>query len=85
MKSIESPAWEEIMDKAKAAFMGDALGATTEFMTSREIKVKFGVHNQIIGKGWLYLKPGQVTDGSDEYHCTSHIFLHLSYSAGRNL
>ena len=69
MKNIEAPDWEEVIDKAKAAFMGvalgDALGATTEFMTSREIKVKFGVHKQIIGKGWLYLKPGQVTDDTE--------------------
>ncbi len=69
MKNIETPDWNEVVDKAKASFMGvalgDALGATTEFMTSREIKVQFGVHNQIIGKGWLYLKPGQVTDDTE--------------------
>ncbi|ACN14094.1 DraG1 [Desulforapulum autotrophicum HRM2] len=61
--------WPIIKDRARAAFigvaLGDALGATTEFMTPREIKVQFGVHNQIIGKGWLYLKPGQVTDDTE--------------------
>ncbi|MFK5952676.1 MAG: ADP-ribosyl-[dinitrogen reductase] hydrolase [Desulfobacterium sp.] len=69
MNNIETPDWNEVVDKAKASFMGvalgDALGATTEFMTSREIKVQFGVHKQIIGKGWLYLKPGQVTDDTE--------------------
>jgi len=69
MNNIEKPDWNKVVDKAKATFMGlalgDALGATTEFMTSREIQVKFGVHNQIIGKGWLYLKPGQVTDDTE--------------------
>ncbi len=69
MRKVQAPDWNEVVDKAKAAFMGvalgDALGATTEFMTPREIKVKFGVHNQIIGKGWLYLKPGQVTDDTE--------------------
>jgi ADP-ribosyl-[dinitrogen reductase] hydrolase len=69
MKNNQQPDWKKIVDKAKAAFtgvaLGDALGATTEFMTSREIKVQFGVHNQIIGKGWLYLKPGQVTDDTE--------------------
>ena len=42
--------------------IGDALGATVEFMTPREIAAQFKVHDQIIGGGWLNLKPGQVTD-----------------------
>ncbi|MFA6961994.1 MAG: ADP-ribosyl-[dinitrogen reductase] hydrolase [Opitutaceae bacterium] len=42
--------------------VGDALGATVEFMTSREIAVTYRVHREIIGGGWLHLKPGQVTD-----------------------
>jgi len=42
--------------------IGDALGATVEFMTPREIAAQFKEHNQIIGGGWLKLKPGQVTD-----------------------
>ncbi len=42
--------------------VGDALGATTEFMTPREIREKYGSHDRIIGGGWLRLKPGQVTD-----------------------
>lgn len=42
--------------------IGDALGATTEFMTPLEIRNQYGVHNKICGGGWLHLKPGQVTD-----------------------
>ena len=42
--------------------IGDALGATVEFMTAREIAAAYGVHKRIIGGGWLRLKPGQVTD-----------------------
>jgi len=42
--------------------VGDALGATVEFMLPREIKAQYGVHNRIRGGGWLNLKPGQVTD-----------------------
>jgi ADP-ribosyl-[dinitrogen reductase] hydrolase len=42
--------------------VGDALGATTEFLTPNEIRERYGVHNRIIGGGWLHLKPGQVTD-----------------------
>ncbi|ABK43721.1 ADP-ribosyl-(dinitrogen reductase) hydrolase [Magnetococcus marinus MC-1] len=56
----------EIEARAVAAYwgmaMGDALGATVEFMMPAEIKAKYGRHDQIIGGGWLHLKKGQVTD-----------------------
>lgn len=57
---------ERVYKHARAAYLGlavgDALGATTEFMTPHEIRAKYKVHRKIIGGGWLYLKPGQVTD-----------------------
>ncbi len=53
-------------DHAIAAYLGlaigDALGATVEFMTPREIALQYGVHDTIRGGGWLHLKAGQVTD-----------------------
>ncbi|MEW8677295.1 MAG: ADP-ribosyl-[dinitrogen reductase] hydrolase [Candidatus Thiodiazotropha sp.] len=45
--------------------VGDALGATTEFLTPREIREKHGVHDRILGGGWLRLKAGQVTDDTE--------------------
>jgi ADP-ribosyl-[dinitrogen reductase] hydrolase len=52
--------------RAVAAYLGlavgDALGATVEFMTPREIAVQYGTHDRIRGGGWLRLRPGQVTD-----------------------
>jgi ADP-ribosyl-[dinitrogen reductase] hydrolase len=42
--------------------IGDALGATVEFQTPNEIRRQYGLHRNIIGGGWLRLKPGQVTD-----------------------
>lgn len=42
--------------------IGDAMGATTEFMHPHEIKAKYGKVTEIIGGGWLMLKPGEVTD-----------------------
>lgn len=55
-----------LLDRALGAYLGlaigDALGATVEFMTPREIMAKYGTHREILGGGWLRLKPGQVTD-----------------------
>lgn len=42
--------------------VGDALGATVEFMTAGEIAAVHGVLREIVGGGWLRLKRGQVTD-----------------------
>ena len=54
------------IERAEAAYLGlalgDALGATVEFLTPREIAHQYGVHRDIRGGGWLGLKPGQVTD-----------------------
>lgn len=55
-----------VADRALAAFLGlaigDALGATVEFMTPREIAAEHGVLRDIVGGGWLHLKAGAVTD-----------------------
>lgn len=56
-------------DRALGAFLGfavgDALGATVEFLTRREIEAKYGVHRKMIGGGWLHLAPGQITDDTE--------------------
>jgi len=60
---------ERIIRRAQAAFLGlalgDALGATTEFMTPTEIRSRFKTHRQIVGGGWLHLKAGRVTDDTE--------------------
>jgi ADP-ribosyl-[dinitrogen reductase] hydrolase len=57
---------EQILNKALGAYLGfacgDALGATVEFMTPKQIQKRHGVHQDIIGGGWLALETGQVTD-----------------------
>ena len=65
---IDSPVAisNEVVARAEAAYLGlalgDALGATVEFMTPREIAHHYGVHREIIGGGWLKLRAGKVTD-----------------------
>ena len=57
---------ERLLNKATAAYLGlaigDALGATVEFLTPNEIRHQIGIHKEITGGGWLRLKAGQVTD-----------------------
>ncbi|MDO9480720.1 MAG: ADP-ribosyl-[dinitrogen reductase] hydrolase [Hydrogenophaga sp.] len=56
----------EQFDRVLGAYLGlaigDALGATVEFMRPREIALQYGVHRDIVGGGWLKLARGQVTD-----------------------
>lgn len=67
------PAEVEVVERARAAFIGlaigDALGATLEFMTTTEIKAKYGVFRDITGGGWLRLKAGQITDDTQMSLC----------------
>ncbi|MDR3413804.1 MAG: ADP-ribosyl-[dinitrogen reductase] hydrolase [Formivibrio sp.] len=66
MPKPAQPAQPTTSARANAAMLGvalgDALGATLEFMTPSEIRHQFGLHHEIIGGGWLHLKPGQITD-----------------------
>ncbi len=59
----------DVEQRALAGFLGlalgDALGATVEFMTRGEIVERHGEHRRIIGGGWLRLAPGQVTDDTE--------------------
>jgi ADP-ribosyl-[dinitrogen reductase] hydrolase len=64
-----------IVGRARAALfgvaVGDALGATTEFMTPAQIRDRYGVLREIVGGGWLKLSPGQVTDDTEMTLCVA--------------
>lgn len=68
-----------VRNRARAAFIGmaigDALGATLEFMTASEIQAKYGVFREITGGGWLRLKPGQVTDDTEMALCIARAII----------
>ena len=59
---------DEVHERALGAYLGfavgDALGATVAFMTPVEIQHAYGMHRDMVGGGWLKLKPGQVTDNT---------------------
>ena len=60
---------DSLLDKALGAYLGfacgDALGATVEFMYPKKIQQQYGVHDTIIGGGWLGLNKGDVTDDTE--------------------
>jgi len=64
---------EDLAARSRALFLGvavgDALGAPVEFMTSGEIAAKYGRLTEMVGGGWLRLKPGQVTDDTEMTLC----------------
>ena len=60
---------DSLTSRAVGAYLGlavgDALGATLEFLTPREIRQQYGQHRDITGGGWLRLRKGQVTDDTE--------------------
>lgn len=71
--------FNDIYDRALGAYLGyaigDALGATVEFMTPSEIAHQYGVHSRMIGGGWLSLQPGQVTDDTEMTLCVGRVLI----------
>lgn len=57
---------EQIFNTIKGSLygvaVGDALGAPLEFMSASEIKNKHGYVTEMIGGGWLNVRPGEITD-----------------------
>lgn len=64
---------DEFLSRVVGAMLGmaagDALGAPVEFMTTGEISARYGSLNEMVGGGWLRLKPGQVTDDTEMSLC----------------
>lgn len=51
--------------------VGDALGAPVEFMNAEEIRQKHGRITEMIGGGWLNVKPGEITDDTEMTICVA--------------
>ncbi|CAA7620947.1 ADP-ribosyl-(dinitrogen reductase) glycohydrolase [Candidatus Terasakiella magnetica] len=78
-----------LLDRALGAYLGfaigDALGATVEFMTKGEIHEKYGLHRKMIGGGWLHLAPGQVTDDTEMTLCLGRSLVRRGVFDGRDV
>lgn len=53
---------------------GDALGATTEFMTPQDIRKYLGRHDSIVGGGVLGWRAGEGTDDSDTMFALASVY-----------
>lgn len=57
---------KSMLDRIKGGLfgvaVGDALGATTEFMSAEEVRERYGKVTDIMGCGYFDLLPGEVTD-----------------------
>lgn len=62
---------------------GDALGATLEFMAAADIRLRYGVHREIIGGGPFGWRPGQGTDDTDLTWAVLAAYLDGPYSLER--
>ena len=75
----------DVRQRARASLLGlaigDALGATVEFMTASEIRAQHGVHRKLTGGGWLRLRPGEVTDDTQMSMCIARSIVAVGFSA----
>lgn len=62
---------DKILGSLVGFAIGDAMGATTEFMTQDQIKDQYGQVNDIFGGGWLHLPRGKVTDDTQMMLCVA--------------
>jgi ADP-ribosyl-[dinitrogen reductase] hydrolase len=76
----------DVRQRARASLLGlaigDALGATVEFLTPSEIRARHGVHRKLTGGGWLHLRPGQVTDDTQMSLCIARSIVGGGFSPG---
>lgn len=66
---------DKIQDRIRGALygvaIGDAMGGPLEFLDANEIKMHHGQVREMIGGGWLSLKPGEVTDDTQMTLCVA--------------
>jgi ADP-ribosyl-[dinitrogen reductase] hydrolase len=73
--AADAALWDRALGAYLGFAIGDALGATVEFMRPREIAAAYGVHRDMLGGGWLKLGVGQVTDDTTMSLALGHALL----------
>lgn len=80
MKKSQNLKYNKIKGALYGFAIGDAMGATTEFMDKYTINQKFGELKNIVGGGWLRLESGQVTDDTQMTLCVCEA---IEYAQGK--
>ena len=83
MNTNENRRIDKIMGALYGFAIGDAMGATTEFMSAEAIKKQYGQVTDIIGGGWLGIKPGTVTDDTQMMLCVARGMMERLTFSGR--
>ena len=81
MKKSQNLKYNKIKGALYGFAIGDAMGATTEFMDKYTINQKFGELKNIVGGGWLRLESGQVTDDTQMTLCVCEA---IEYAQGKD-
>lgn len=71
MKKINEKQLDRIRGALYGVAVGDALGGPLEFMSDWQICNTYGRVTDMIGGGWLNLKPGEVTDDTQMTLCVA--------------
>ncbi len=83
MNTNENRRIDKIMGALYGFAIGDAMGATTEFMTADGIKKQYGQVTDIIGGGWLNIDIGMVTDDTQMMLCVARGMMDRLTFSGR--
>lgn len=83
MNTNEDRRINKIMGALYGFAIGDAMGATTEFMSADAIKNQYGQVTDIIGGGWLGIEPGEVTDDTQMMLCVARGMMERLTFSGR--
>lgn len=83
MNTNENKRIDKIMGALYGFAIGDAMGATTEFMTAEAIKKQYGQVTDIIGGGWLNIDIGMVTDDTQMMLCVARGMMDRLTFSGR--
>lgn len=83
MNTNENKRIDKIMGALYGFAIGDAMGATTEFMTAEGIKKQYGQVTDIIGGGWLNIDIGMVTDDTQMMLCVARGMMDRLTFSGR--
>ncbi len=83
MNTNENRRIDKIMGALYGFAIGDAMGATTEFMTAEGIKKQYGQVTDIIGGGWLNIDIGMVTDDTQMMLCVARGMMDRLTFSGR--